>query len=524
MAGGEKQSIVNPQERCASADINRLQAFVGADRAELMRQLLDATLTEDSAGGVATVGLVTTSPLRATVINGLLVRPQIGNGALSVDAGVVFVVDPDVVLNADDSPYKFVNDPGLAAGNLSLTANSSGSTRFDVIECARNPDVVLEASPRDVFNVNTGLFTPATLPKVKCDRLTYRIRQGTPAAGFPGTVAGWLPLAVAKVPNGASAWDACDLWDVRPLAADHARNLMQIVQPYPRDGAGFALAESPDGTARNLVGVFEGEINGLKAGGNVTLDIRETNTSVVEPGFSAAQGPWHIYAVFPFSLPRWCLYTPFTSGQRIPGGFRGIPVYTQRFAQTIRGFPTTGIALPTGLGFGSVTVASASCVQLFSGAYGAGPTWVSAIKTGNKIQLGGAGNQFIQAATANPQTINLAAAGMFPARAVRVLIRIDVQFTIAGNAGQATSATDLRIVTLVGSGAANVVWQEQKVIAYPVYNGSSAYRDSFIVDVPLWAPMPSGDQSVTRKLQVTYSGLAPNANVVYAIMGWEMGP
>src|SRR3984957_5910287 len=243
MAGGQKNVTINTQERAVSVDINRLQSFMNASQAEAMRYLMDASLGSDDlgAGGVITEYSPLNTPLQAEILNGIQVQPQIGSLNIIIAPGVVQAIAPDGSETpvgspalGDSSYYKYIRDVGVQTlGALAMTPNSSGQIRIDVIEC-QVASLVSETDNRDVFNPSTGLFAASTVTKATQDGLSYRVRAGTPGSGFPGSVNGWLPLAVASVPTGTTTNDTITFWDVRPLVADRVYQPFGLSRNLPR--------------------------------------------------------------------------------------------------------------------------------------------------------------------------------------------------------------------------------------------------------------------------------------------------
>lgn len=360
-----KRLQVNTRERAVSTDVNRLQQFASSDFEEMLRLMLDGQATEEAAMGDATLGTNVGTPLRATVINGLLVRPELATTNVIVDPGVVGMVSPLGTDNADDSPFKVVRDAGIPNGvpTLQLTANLSAGTRFDVVECAFTQAAV-EFDSRDIFNPVSGLFLPGSVAKVVLDSLTYRIRSGAIGGGFPGTVNGWLPLMVAKVPAGALNWDACTMWDVRPLASERRRQPFAGSTASPSMGTRqWAFWNNPSSDMQ-LQGWIEAVgPQGYVLGGDLAQRspyLSLLGAEVTEPGFAIIDGqPWYLYLCEPFGLPRWARYTDAANGARRPATPRGIPVLTQTKVPTVVGLPQSPIAMPNEIG-GSTQ--SAKCV------------------------------------------------------------------------------------------------------------------------------------------------------------------
>jgi hypothetical protein len=257
-----------------------------------------------------------------------MVKPQGGVLDLLVQTGVGLFMAPDAV--ADESNYKLVSDAGvIATGVLLMTANASGSTRCDVIECQINATDLIVTDNRDIFNPSTGLFTATSVTKERSARLTYRVRAGTPGAGFPGTVSGWLPLAVATVPTATTTNDTITFWDVRPLLADRAIGLFALTQTTPR----LRRYQFNALTLTAVTGLMEAELNGRRLGGRLRRGSPGTDADSIDVTIAAnrdiafaatANQPWFLYLCTPFGLPRWAKYT--ATGTRLPQSPRGIPI------------------------------------------------------------------------------------------------------------------------------------------------------------------------------------------------------
>src|SRR5574338_306789 len=222
---GGKIVKITTRERLSSSDSMRAQQFRASELADFLAHVF-LTQTEDDleCNGVPTYHTTTEDPLTAVVLNGLTFVPTIGTATGVIQSGMVIMSNPDGSPDPDDSARKLVVMPDAASPTL--TPNVSGSTRIDVLEATRTVANV-ETAIRDVFDNANGTFTPTSLTKVLGSQLTYRIRTGTPGAGWPGTASGYMPIAVISVPDGASVWDDCTIWDVRPLAAELVRSPFQ---------------------------------------------------------------------------------------------------------------------------------------------------------------------------------------------------------------------------------------------------------------------------------------------------------
>lgn len=379
MASGRRALVINNLERAVSTDINRLQAFSSRDDAEIFRQLLDV-VTDDIEAGYVAEPTAATLDQGAEIFGGLMVRPAIGSLSLLVDAGVMMIVAPDG--GPDDSNYKLVRDVGVTTpGTLLMTANASGSIRIDVIECRVNPVPTVVTDSRDIYDPVTNLFTPAVVTKETAFRLEYRVRAGTPGSGFPGTVVGWVPLAVASVPNGTTINDTITFWDVRPLVSDRERVSAigtSTGSPslfVPRvDQADFRIYRAGAADVR-LNGRFRAVINGRRVGGIFRRGSPGTDNDYINIADAAnadsagvpaepLTGNVFVYAVFPFSLPRWAKYADAPSA-RIPRATKGILVSSYALPD-VWGHPAGGavIGLPTVTGLGATPQEIAVCVAI----------------------------------------------------------------------------------------------------------------------------------------------------------------
>jgi hypothetical protein len=356
MSGGNRRMQLNTRERLVSQDHNRLQAFEAYDAAEVARRLQDMRLSFGGFAGPYGGGVLETGsyidtatqdgtspvgiPLKGDVIDGLIVLPQTGSLNLLVQPGVVWLDDPDgqagssdpATPSPDDSRYKLVVDPGITAlGALVMSVGSGGSTRIDVIEVQRQT-VIIETDNRDIFDPSTGLFTPVTVTKVFEGRLSYRVRLGTPGAGFPANVRGWLPLCVASVPAAAASVNDMTFWDVRPLVKDRVNapaDSQSAVNTYDNVQRVLALDKTITTTDTLVYGYSTAQIGMYRAGGLFErealpfIDVEDvTNQS---NGYAPiANTIWYLYALFIGNLPRWVRYNDGASTPRIPAGPNGV--------------------------------------------------------------------------------------------------------------------------------------------------------------------------------------------------------
>ena len=202
----QKRVIINTRERLVSTDINRMQAFSAAERAQFF-----AAVCAD--GPDYSIPTAISYPSTAIVVSGLLVRPYTGYCLIDGGSGLF----PGALGDSDDFPVAFAASDGVTSTSvLPFVSNGLGVIRVDVFEC-RPLEVLDESSSRDIYDPLTGSFSAAVVDKVRSLKLEYRVRNGTPALDADS---GWLPLAVAFVKPSDTGYDTADFYDVRPLLAE----------------------------------------------------------------------------------------------------------------------------------------------------------------------------------------------------------------------------------------------------------------------------------------------------------------
>lgn len=521
---GARAEAFNPRERAVSDDLVRLQQFSSANQANRALRKTVASSTSATSGGKTTVPSTVGTPPAAIVYEGLTPRPEVGTTSLFVEPGVVAIVFPDGDPHPDDSVCRLVEDPGVqVAGDPQTVLTPGGvATRIDVLEC-QPLTVVQETDNRDRFNPATGTFSPVLVNKVTRGGLAYRVRLGTPGGGFPGVVSGWLPLMVARVPTTAVTWDDCDCWDVRPLYSDltHSRVLSESFPPAAR-ASGVVANNGVSWAAR---GVFEGELSGWRAGGELassssgltSLDLALAANQ--EPGFAVVNNAlWYLYLAQPFGLPRWCKLNPAATLNRDPGSLRGIPVLTQAKAPVgLSGRPAVAVSLPTATGLaGSTTNA-----LLVAAGFMVGGTLSSTVTargrashrtTPSLAPSAGAG-------TANV-TYTFAPNVVLPANAVEM--RLQFTMTIADAAGNVHPTSVA--VTVLDSGGLSVATYTP-VIGTDTVPLTGTYGLTF----EMWLPVPpsypaGGTQTFTVTVAHSAGAFAPTYSGQLArVFGWRLG-
>jgi len=450
MSSGEKQLIVSPLERAVAADIVRAQSFLGASLNELLRALLDTSsgLDDVQAGALAIQNLTQGTPAYGKVIGGLLFQPTGGSTAALIGPGIAALYDPDTTPSADDSQYKLVSDP-LGTSALTLTANTSGNLRIDVIECARvQPDNVVETDSRDVFNTTTGVYAAATVVKATQAQLQYRIRTGLPGGGMPAFTQGWLPLTIASVPTGTHVWDTVTLWDVRPLLEDRIFNLIRATRDLPKVDRCLAQIDAVNFAGQSrLSGIIEAELGGRRIGGMLRASTPAAasgdSTYYVDLDDAANQDPGHppagngfnyVYLACPYNLPRWARYTVGPNG-RVPQSPRGILFASAVSPDLVYGTPTTSLQLPPCLQDNAsqqrVATTAAVCVLARLGTQSSGARGLIASGKRHQSSVGTATNNAIISG-GTTAIFTLTPGTDFPAHARALHVTMTISYTASG--------------------------------------------------------------------------------------------
>ncbi len=550
MSSGQRSIVINPQERAVSLDINRLQSLAAKGALESLRFLLDVSQGTDDAqaGGIATEYLTTGTPTQAEILGGLMVVPQNGTLALGVTDGIALLINPDASPTTDDSPYKTVQDAGgmpvcfNTVGNvaLTMTANSSGSIRVDVIECQRQQDPNPETDSRDIFNPTTALFTATTVTKTTGDTMLYRVRAGTPGAGFPGVVSGWLPLTVASVPTGTTTNDTITFWDVRPLISDRPNGSSNQSYDLPRRTTLHysTTATGAVGVPFPVSGVAEVINQGRRVGGRLLSGAPDSNDSNLyvdfvdpdnqESGFgTSGSGIAYFYFLTPFGLPRWALYSNATSGVRYPRSPRGIPIVSKSGPRHAYGYAAFPIVLPAVYGFAGVSVAEEEC------AYFGATTYLTATGPSvffNLFSCTDGWTTFSRAPSVSltPATTPTTTTGTFtltedadiPSCCKKLRCTLTVPLT--------TATVDAVIVvkpeftlTLPSGQSAYAQPSTQSVYANTGAAFSPTLVWTFEIDVPDNYPVPTVPQTYTLSYSYASSTHATFTNPTLQILGWQ---
>lgn len=535
---------INTQERAVSADINRLQKFKEKDVSELLRFMLDVHGSDDlDAGSVMATPSTLETPLRMEIINGLLVRPQLADFNLLVDAGVAMAMAPDAA--ADESNYKYVADPGVSTlGALTMSAGDPVDTRIDVIECRLDPTGYVATDNRDIFNPSTGLFVASSVTKEKASLLQYRVRQGTAGAGYPGAAAGWTPLMIASVPALAADNDAITFWDVRPLISDREFQPFALTSDLDDsfDVQGYVNNTSTGLVASgNLAGHATVKSGGRRLGGRLRRGSPGTDTNEIDlfdsanqaTDFSlAADARYHVYLVTMFGLPRWARCNDAVVGDRLPRSPRGIPIATM-IEPDSKGNPIAPITLPAVFGFNGATTSTGKLIvagQIYD-ATGDGRAPTATTLSGRWQNFGSPYTNSIigvtQISSAGPATthnITLTPGTHFPRNARRLRLAISLNGEVSGGANSYENFDiDVKLYSGAYVDALHPGFELHRVFRETVFNSaggafSHGMRREIVFDVP--NRYPSANGAMTLRLDNAV-GAQPLDTVVVRIIGWE---
>lgn len=537
MASGFKEMVINTQERAVSTDINRLQKFKSADIAEIFRTMMNSYGNDDvDAGGVLTELSATGNPLVGEIMSGLMVEVQNASLNVTVSEGVGWFMQPDAV--ADDSDYKLVRDPG--SGTLTITANSSGSIRVDVIECSLSFAAPVTATDnRDIFNSVTGLFAATSVTKETRVQLTYRVRAGTPGSGYPGPAMGWLPLAVASVPNGTTTNDTITFWDVRPMVGDRVRAPFNRTLDNPRQQARSNWECNNDangGTESRINGYVNAELNGYRVGGRIRSTVPQADSGInyidarnaihQQSGISIpATGLVYLYLCTPYGLPRWARYKEVAEGTRVPRSPRGLFLVSSVAPTHAYGKPSGTISPPaiTGL-VTAIGVNDAVCV-------GALPTVASAITGGvmdGRVFYRDPYQSVVQFSNSGVTSLiyRLTAGTHYPHNAKALIVDLYINYNVLAG-GISTWNGDINVADQ--GGIPGAIYAQTFGSGGFIYNSAGITEDyagySGNVRIPLRTNYPA-DTATGVDIQWVISAAfdSLNTSLCYChVLGWDLG-
>lgn len=400
MSSGQKNVNINTLERAVTTDINDMQTFIASDRNQTFRREFQhpsfGQMTIESGGSSVDTDLsVLPSGDNGTVhncIGGLMVRPD-NSGYLLVDAGsAAFYVPAFTGATAFDSPYIVVDSIGVTlATDLLFTPNAGAGPRCDWIEC--RPVLATTQQSRDIFDATTQTFTSNLVDKITVAELEFRVRTGVADEGFAALDQEWMPLACVVVQVGATGFNNCDVYDVRPLIEGrtnaYATDYVAVDDPgSPHEG--FHLLEcsvAPGNSKDHASGWALGEFRGNSVGGQVwkntpsqlgnfgseddsDFECNDTDNQIVFASQAPVDTTGHlnvIVALYPRGLRRWVRYSQNSispvPGQvaqnpisgRLPRGFNGILSFGRQSTSSQRGtvlFSGDVGTLPPGFGTG----------------------------------------------------------------------------------------------------------------------------------------------------------------------------
>lgn len=274
MSSGQQRVYYTDKERALSDDQITQQNFIGRERNEIFRALLERTYARQLQPGVSVRanGNIGT-PLVGVVLDGLEMLVD-SPGTVTITAGTLacWIAYPSNPI--EDSGFAIVVDDGLAtAGTLVIDTNPDSYPRCDVIECQPQLDSVVTTSNRDIYDESLEDFLPENIAKFFRSKLVYRVRKGT-AGTPPGYSEGWLPLGLAVIQPGAGT-DKVDFYDVRPLwreigDSSSKQAWTQLHATNVRSGNFVVVNGSTTVAETTVIGTIITELDGILYGGMLT--------------------------------------------------------------------------------------------------------------------------------------------------------------------------------------------------------------------------------------------------------------
>jgi hypothetical protein len=562
-----KNVLINSRERAVSSDINVLQEFEARSRQNADGAGLEQIDADLWARARYTTRAAAGSYLPATVLSGLLVNCD--NAAyVTVAPGTVECYAP-ALAGANDSPFVVVTDVGVTAITVLLfVANAGAGPRIDVVECQPIADPAPATASRDIYDPTTGLFTAALVTKYQGTVLAYRIRNGAAGGACPAADPDWLPLAVAVVLVGATGYDKCDWYDVRPLLAERVGHLSRQValSGVSNEVTPFELAERHLAVDYNaagkcvVTGFAYGAFGGYMAGGHVHrnaaisgaamfgTNVLYTDGAVkylsmcadneVAAWVPVASATVQVVAMFPglgavaSPLPRWRRYEQVPgAAPRLPAGSNGIlclSTYTgsenRRIENKTLPVTLTGLGPASGVSLGEVQFDAA----------------------GTDLQPAASLGAMMMMATPVGGTASVAVAAGPPTWAIQwTLARSSVPGSVPGTARKIRVEVKVKIADGGAPGYQRLLavwslWDAGATARYATFKtdtfvASTAAADAgfahfyLTVDVPLlppWGNVAASGATVTLQLALTNQGGQPNPTAVAAdhllyVLGWE---
>lgn len=378
---GRDHVLINTRERAVSTDINSLQERSARATSLTMQRQANDRYEWNNGRGVATELAANADPLNADVLGGLAVT--VFSTHLLIDAGTLSVRATTSGFQASkDSDLIIVQSDGVTSSLiLQFNANSDG---VDVVEC-EVVELITSTENRDIYDPVTGLFTASLVTKAAEATLNFRIRQGASGTGFPGTVSGWLPLAIGVQNIVPTSFTDVDFYDVRPMVNERTSNPSRVGVPRALQLAHrcqWAVHETVPGTffvSGNFYApwgpgpdALDTQGGGYRLHGRIgpTLPFTDndgasdeqqleiTNTDHWGAGITAIPGAtrWaYLVSIQPFGLPRWCRYVGVAT--RVPGLTMGLYVLID--ASVTGNLETSGVVsgvpLPTAYRLGAQT-------------------------------------------------------------------------------------------------------------------------------------------------------------------------
>ena len=285
--------VVNTRQRLLSEDFNNISRLTS--RAQIMLELAREVGDDYLLGGLG----------RSGVVGGFMVRCIPATNLIEVTPGIALLASAPVSTTYDP-PAIWIQSDSTVQLDLSGIIDPA-NPRLVTLEVGPS-DVVIVATPVDVFDPGTGLFgINPTAPRVQGSAPVWITTAGAPAASpvIAGGTVGRIPLAVIKL-TAAQASFADEFASVlmcRPLLGADADRL--VPRGYV-DGGGCSVGEESGGVLVGLTDIYLSRLTASLAGleaevsGLIPFPTRARTSSLTSPAaLLAVASPVYGYAAPP---------------------------------------------------------------------------------------------------------------------------------------------------------------------------------------------------------------------------------
>ncbi|KKN72092.1 hypothetical protein LCGC14_0414870 [marine sediment metagenome] len=308
MAGADNE-VFNTRERPVSNDHNDLQSMAARTLADMLREMF--------VKRSFSLGLAATEAPRNVILGGLEVTPSgsdllVAPGALMQESATLTPAP-----GALDSNYRIAI---LRSAATVIPPSPAGDTWF-LLE-AQMTEVTTVSESRDILDVPTATFLPASVPKQRERRLLFSFVTGTATEAPVPTGGNFVPIAMVFRPAGGGAVLATHLIDTRTMwdAEAPLRDTLALGSLLQRDrGQRFLLTSSVPGTPSNSMLIdAEAFVAPTRLWYTRSGSLNVTAAFTLSPGTVLSADTWYyLYLASWQGIPIVSVLDPFSTGRGI---------------------------------------------------------------------------------------------------------------------------------------------------------------------------------------------------------------